>query len=258
MNLAGKNILVVGAGRSGLAAAKLCAGRGARVTLSDKRSAVALGSTLEGLDPAIHCDLGGHTPDVFEAADLIILSPGVPDFPLLLNACERGIPIWGELELGARFVRAPILAITGTNGKSTTTCLLAAMVEASSLPTFAGGNLGTPLCEAVGTPAASEGGALVVEVSSFQLEAITTFRPQVALLLNVDEDHLDRYPSFEAYKTAKARIFRFQRGDDVAVVNGTPGQEECRRLASQGSARLFTFGEQDEGTHSAFPLDMGP
>jgi len=217
--LYGKRILVVGLGRSGTAAARLAAAHGALVTVTDRKDAAALGAALGDLPAAVQRELGGHRAASFLAADLIVLSPGVPELPELRAARAAGVEITGELELASRFVDATIVGITGTNGKSTTTTLAGAMLRAGGRPTFVGGNLGEPLAEAVGTPAAAPGGVCVVEVSSFQLETATTFSPRVAVLLNVTPDHLDRYPDFEAYAATKARLFAAQHAADFAVVN---------------------------------------
>jgi UDP-N-acetylmuramoylalanine--D-glutamate ligase len=219
MPLADKRVLVVGLGRSGIAAAQLCAARGARVTVTDKRSATELAAAVAKLPAGVAHELGGHRRESFVGADLVILSPGVPEIPELAAARAAGVEITGELELASRFVSATIVAITGTNGKSTVTTLVGEMLRATGHPTFVGGNLGEPLAEAVGTPAAEVGGFCVVEVSSFQLEATETFRPRVAVLLNITPDHLDRYAGLEGYAAAKARIFAAQTPDDFAVVN---------------------------------------
>ncbi len=152
-------------------------------------------------------ELGGHKRETFLGADLIVLSPGVPEIPELAAARAAGVEVTGELELASQFVAATIVAITGTNGKSTTTTLVGEMLRATGRPTFVGGNLGEPLAEAVGTPAAAAGGFCVVEVSSFQLETVETFHPRVAVLLNITPDHLDRYDGLDGYAAAKARIF---------------------------------------------------
>jgi UDP-N-acetylmuramoylalanine--D-glutamate ligase len=214
MDLTGKKVLVVGLGRSGAAAARLCAARGARVTVTDLRADVAA-----DLPAGITRELGGHRRETFLAADLIVLSPGVPALPEVSAAREAGVTITGEIELASRFVSAPIIGITGTNGKSTTTTLCGAILEAGGRPTFVGGNLGVPLAEAVGTPATGPEGICVLELSSFQLETVDQFRAHVAVLLNVTADHLDRYPDLAAYGRAKARIFAAQTADDFAVVN---------------------------------------
>ena len=219
MDLNRKRVLVVGLGRSGIAAAQLCAARGARVTVTDRREWSALGAALAGLPVDIARELGGHRRETFTGAELIVLSPGVPEIPELAAARAAGVPITGEIELASRFVTGTLIAITGTNGKSTTTTLVGDIMRAAGRPTFVGGNLGDPLAEAVGTPAAAPGGACVVETSSFQLETADRFRPHVAVLLNITADHLDRYDDMEAYAAAKARIFAAQTANDNAVVN---------------------------------------
>ncbi len=219
LSLRDKRVLVVGLGRSGLAAARLCAHRGARVTVTDKRGSAELAAAVDTLPADIIREIGGHQQSSFVGADLIVLSPGVPEIPELVAARAAGVAITGELELASRFVTATTVAITGTNGKSTTTTLAGDMLRATGRPTFVGGNLGVPLAEAVDTEAAGPDGFCVVEVSSFQLETAETFHPRVAVLLNITADHLDRYPGMDAYAAAKARVFVAQRPDDFAVVN---------------------------------------
>ncbi len=217
--LAGKRVLVVGLGRSGIAAARLCAGKGARVTVNDAKPAAALESELALLPPSMHRELGGHPAALFEGQDMIVVSPGVPPLPPIAVAAQRGALVTGEIELASWFIESTMVGITGTNGKSTTTTLCGAILGANGRPTFVGGNLGTPLAEAVGTPAGREGGTAVVEVSSFQLETARTFRPQVAVLLNITPDHFDRYPDLDSYIDAKQRIFAAQTASDFAVIN---------------------------------------
>jgi UDP-N-acetylmuramoylalanine--D-glutamate ligase len=166
-------VLVVGLGRSGIAAAQLCAARGARVTVTDKRDA-ARWRRAGRAARAIARELGGHRRETFTGAELIVLSPGVPEIPELAAARAAGVAITGEMELASRFVSGTLIAITGTNGKSTTTTLVGDIMRATGRPTFVGGNLGDPLAEAVGTPAAAPGGVCVVEASSFQLETAET------------------------------------------------------------------------------------
>ncbi len=218
--LGGKNVLVVGLGRSGAAAARLAAAKGARVTITDRRPEPELAAAAAALPAGVARELGGHRAASFVGADLIVLSPGVPEIPELTAARRAGVAVTGELELAARAIAADVVAITGTNGKSTATALCGAMLRQSGRPTFVGGNLGVPLAEAVGTPAAAPpDGVCVVEVSSFQLETAERFHPRVAVLLNVTADHLDRYPDMDAYAAAKARIFQAQSPRDFAVVN---------------------------------------
>ena len=219
MFLDGSKVLVVGAGRSGVAAAKLALARGAQVTLTDARPLSELGDALKGM-PGVRLEVGGHRAATFTSADLIVLSPGVPPtVPEILAAKQHGVPITGEIELASRFIKAPIVAITGTNGKSTVTSLCGEIARATGRPTFVGGNLGTPLSEAVGTDAASPQGVVVCELSSFQLETCDTFHPRAAVLLNITPDHLDRYPTMTAYADAKMRIIRQLRAGDVFVMN---------------------------------------
>jgi UDP-N-acetylmuramoylalanine--D-glutamate ligase len=219
LELVDKRVLVVGLGRSGVAAARVCAARGARVTVTDRRPAADLDTAVTELPAGVARELGGHRRETFLKADLIVLSPGVPEIPELAAARSAGVAITGELELASDFVSAPIVAITGTNGKSTTTTLIGEMLRATGRPTFVGGNLGEPLAEAIGTPAAEPDGFCVVEASSFQLETVRAFRPRVAVLLNITPDHLDRYDGMDGYAAAKARIFAAQDAADYAVVN---------------------------------------
>jgi UDP-N-acetylmuramoylalanine--D-glutamate ligase len=239
-----KRVLVVGLGRSGTAAARLCASRGARVTVTDRRPAGELGAAATELPTEIARELGGHRRESFVGADLVVLSPGVPEIPELAAARAAGVTITGELELASRFVSSTLVAITGTNGKSTTTTLVGEMLKATGRPTFVGGNLGEPLAEAVDTPAGAPGGYCVVEVSSFQLETAETFHPHVAVLLNITADHLDRYDGMDGYAITKARIFAKQTPDDFAVVNL---DDPLAVRASDGIAARrvgFSVGEQ--------------
>jgi UDP-N-acetylmuramoylalanine--D-glutamate ligase len=233
LDLNHKRVLVVGLGRSGIAAAQLCVMRGARVTVTDKRDAAALGASLAGLPDGVVRELGGHRRETFTGAELIVLSPGVPEIPELAAARGAGVAITGEMELASHFISSTLIAITGTNGKSTTTTLTGDMMRATGRQTFVGGNLGEPLAEAVPTRAGDARGICVVEASSFQLETVETFRPRVAVLLNITADHLDRYPDMDGYAAAKARIFSAQTGEDFAVVNV---DDPLAMRASQGIA----------------------
>jgi UDP-N-acetylmuramoylalanine--D-glutamate ligase len=212
----GRRVVVVGAARSGIAAAELLQRRGARVVVTERRDSFDQASALR--DAGIDVELGGHTEATFAAADLVVTSPGVPpEEPSLVAARARGVEVIGELELASRWLRGRVIAVTGTKGKSTTTTLLGRMVAAAGKPVLVGGNIGVPLSSQVdeSTPATIH----AVEVSSFQLETTTTFRPWIALWLNLADDHLDRHPNVEAYAVAKARIFANQRQGDWAVVN---------------------------------------
>ena len=209
-------MVVVGAARSGVAAAELLQRRGASVVLTERRDHFDQAAALQSA--GIDVELGGHTKVTFDAADLIVTSPGVPpDEPNLVAAKTRGVEVIGELELASRWLRGRVIAITGTKGKSTTTTLLGRMVAAAGQPVLVGGNIGVPLSSQVedSTPETIH----AVEVSSFQLETTTTFRPWIALWLNLADDHLDRHPDVASYAAAKARIFANQRAEDWAVVN---------------------------------------
>lgn len=238
MNLANRLVLVVGLGRSGVAAAELCLSRGARVVANDAVAIEKLSPEARRLEErGAKLVVGGHDDAPWEEADLVVVSPGVPELPALARAQARGVEVIGETELGARFAKAPVVAIGGTNGKSTTTSLVAAMLEASAKRVFAGGNLGVPLCEVVG----EDHDVLVLEVSSFQTERLSSFRPRVAALLNVSADHLDRHASFEAYVEAKGNVFVRQLPEDVAVV--PHGDPICAEQAARGRGRVVTFGK---------------
>ncbi len=244
MELGGQKVLVVGLGASGLAAARLLAARGAHVIVNDRRSEQELGGRVdEARALGAEVVLGSHDPALFTSVDRIVLSPGVPPMPALDAADAAGIPVASEIELASWFVDATVVAITGTNGKSTVTSLIGAMCARTGRPTFVGGNLGTPLVEAVDTEAAGAGGYVVVELSSFQLERVDRFRAHVAVLLNVTDDHLDRYTSFADYAAAKARIFHGQRREDAAVVPA--GDALCASLARAGAAKVHRFAGAD-------------
>jgi UDP-N-acetylmuramoylalanine--D-glutamate ligase len=219
MGLNNKNTLVVGLAKTGVACARFLSSKGARVTVTDMRSEAALTEPLAELaDYDIVWELECHNEATFLVSDLIVVSPGVPmELPQLVAAQKAGKEIITEIELASRFIDAPLAAITGTNGKTTTTTLLGAIFKHNGYHTFIGGNIGNPLIEMAESHQIVD--QVVAEISSFQLEWITSFRPNVAALLNLSEDHLDRYPSYQAYIDAKMRIFENQTEDDFAVVN---------------------------------------
>lgn len=219
MNVSGKKILVIGAARSGIACARFLTARGAVVALNDaqpleKWSAAALALKSEG----VGC-LGGEVPGwLLDQLDLVVISPGVPSKAVPLRYAERaGVEVIGEVELASRFLKGRIVAITGSNGKTTTTSLIAVLLKDAGLPTLVGGNIGTPLISLVENSRAD--GWTVVEMSSFQLETIKQFHPTVAAVLNVTPNHMDRYESFTDYAAAKHRIFMNQDQGDVAILN---------------------------------------
>jgi UDP-N-acetylmuramoylalanine--D-glutamate ligase len=245
MELRDKKVLVVGLARTGIECARFLLNQGAKVSVSDLRSGTDLKqeiNSLKGLP--IDYLLGGEERRWLEAVDLVVPSPGVPaENPLLHEACSRGIEILSEVELAYRFFRFPIVAITGTNGKSTTTTLVGLMLKANGTQVFTGGNIGAPLIGFVGGD--WEWG--VVEISSFQLEWIQEFRPRVAVLLNLTEDHLDRYPDFAAYCHAKERIFENQTKKDVAILNRDDSLVWGMRQGRPARIISFGFSEVDEG-----------
>src|ERR1700685_3258384 len=214
LDLEGKRVLVVGLARTGIATALFCAARGAIVTATEGRAESEGGDAGEKLLAAgVTLELGGHREETFLAQNLIIPSPGVPPMlPQLQAARAAQIPIWSEIELAWRFLRGKLVAITGSNGKTTTTALVGHIFESAGIPTIVAGNIGTPLISRVSET--SDSTVTVLEASSFQLELIDQFRPDIALLLNVTPDHLDRHPSLEAYAKAKARIFENQVESD--------------------------------------------
>ena len=215
-SVAGKRVVVAGAARSGIAAARLLARRGATVTLSDVRASLPESRELEAA--GISLELGGHTLPTFTGADLIVTSPGVPvRQPVIEAARAAGATIIGELELASRWLAGRIIAVTGTKGKSTTTTLTGRMLAAGGLEVLVGGNIGTALSAQV--EASTPSTIHVIEASSFQLEGIDTFHPWVAVLLNFSPDHLDRHASVEEYAAAKGRIFENQLESDWVVLN---------------------------------------
>src|ERR1700719_2476687 len=207
IELAGKQVLVVGLARTAGATALFCAARGARVTATEEHPAPQIAETAAKWRSAgVTLELGGHLPQTFVDQDLIVPSPGVsPMMPALAAARSLGIPVWSEIELAWRFLRGRLVCITGSNGKTTTTSLVGHILETAGLPVQVAGNIGTPLISRVDV--SSDTGFTVGEASSFQLESISTFRPDVAVLLNITPDHLDHHGSFETYGRAKARLF---------------------------------------------------
>ena len=246
MDVNGKRVLVVGLGKSGIASAQFLATRGARVTVSDTRTQTELKAQIPALlDRGIAVETGGHGERTFRDQDLIVVSPGVPsDLPQLARARAQGIPVIGEIELAAHFLKGKVVAITGSNGKTTTTTLCGDLIASSSQRTLVGGNIGTPVILLVDDSTAET--VNVIEVSSFQLETIETFHPHIAVVLNITPDHLDRHGSMEKYTAAKVRIFENQTASDYSVLNlddaGSAG------LQSRTRARLFWFTRKQQLT----------
>jgi UDP-N-acetylmuramoylalanine--D-glutamate ligase len=239
VDLNNKRVLVVGLGKSGVASALFLKSRGARVTVSDSKPQEQFGDEIPTLlDHGVAVETGGHGERTFQGQDLIVVSPGVPvDAPPLVQARALGETVIGEIELAARFFPGAIIAITGSNGKTTTTTLAGEILAAGGHSTVVGGNIGTPAISLVAD--ATPETIAVLEVSSFQLETIQTFRAKIAVVLNLTPDHLDRHRTFAAYADAKARIFENQQGDDFAVLNAD--DPTCRSLAVRTQAQVFWF-----------------
>jgi len=220
MLLADKKVVVVGLGKTGAAVARFLKKSGAAVTVSDAAGEDRLGPDVRTLrEMGVHLELGGHRLATFLQAQMVVISPGVAHtIEPVARAREKGIPVMGEIELACRFISRPIVAVTGTNGKTTTAELIGRMLRDSGIEVFVGGNIGRPLIGyADGTQSAQ---IIVAEISSFQLDTIQTFRPAVAVLLNITADHLDRYPDFDAYADSKMKIFENQQPADIAIING--------------------------------------
>ncbi len=239
MELKNKRVLVVGLGKSGIAAAMFLRRQGARVTVSDARSAIALAKEIPVLlEAGIMVESGGHGLLTFRRQDLIVISPGVPlDTPEVKQVIGYGMPVIGELEFASRFLKGRVIAITGSNGKTTTTTLIGKILKDAGLPTLVGGNIGTPVIDLV---AESTDETLdVLEVSSFQLETIEQFHPWIALVLNITPDHLDRHGSFENYAAMKTRITERQVAGDFLVLNAE--DKPTQMVAAKTKAGIFWF-----------------
>lgn len=233
MELSNKRVMVVGLGVSGLAAARFLASRGAKLVMTDRRVDIERGKLPPGA-----VKLGAEDASWADGIDLVVTSPGVPRDSILLRAAtERKVPVIGEIELASRFLDAPIAAVTGTNGKSTVVVLLGEILKASGRRTFVGGNLGTPLIDAVD----NNWDVAVVEVSSFQLEWIEKFRPKAGVHLNLSDDHFDRYKDLADYGNAKARIFENQDASDYAILNRD--DLNVWKLAKRVRSRTIGFGQ---------------
>jgi UDP-N-acetylmuramoylalanine--D-glutamate ligase len=250
MDLQGKKVVVVGLALTGVAVAKFCARRGARVIVTDGAPAEKLAEKMKLLDGIpVTWELGGHNESSFTSADLVVMSPGVPTLPEMTAARKAGVEVIAEIELAYRFLDpgASLIAITGTNGKSTTTALTGKLCEHSGRPTFCGGNLGNmPLIDAVDHPANVPGGWIVAEVAAFMLENCSTFAANAGVLTNVTEDHLDRFGTMERYAEMKGRIWDWQAPGDVAIANAADPwvMKETAGIKSQ----LYTFDSRKGAT----------
>ncbi len=255
MNLKNKKVLVVGLGISGLAVARFLKKRAAVVTITDMADEERLSDFAEKIHAmGVELESGGHRLKTFEQAELIVISPGVPHtIKPVKKALQNGIPVIGEIELASRFIKEPVIAVTGTNGKTTTTRLLATMLEHSGLKVFVAGNIGNPLIEYPDMPEKAE--AIVVEISSFQLDTIDRFKPDIGILLNIAEDHLDRYTDFEAYAASKARLFKNQQKNDTAVLNRADPM--VKKITKNINSKKIYFSNQPESVLAALKLDKG-
>jgi UDP-N-acetylmuramoylalanine--D-glutamate ligase len=254
MELKGKKVLVVGLGKSGLAAALFLRRRGARVTVSDIRSAEALAKEIPALiEAGIMVETGGHGLLTFRRQDLIVVSPGVPlNTPELVQVKSFGLPVIGELELAARCIKGRMLAITGSNGKTTTTALVGEILQKAGLPTLVGGNIGVPVVALI--EQSTDETWSVLEVSSFQLETTDKFHPAIAVILNITPDHLDRHGTFENYALAKERIFAAQDERDCLVLNADNAR--AAEAASRSVARVYWFSVEHPVAQGAW-LEQG-
>jgi UDP-N-acetylmuramoylalanine--D-glutamate ligase len=219
MELRNKRVLIIGLARTGVATALFCAERGASVTATESRTETEIGDRIAQLRNAgVTLELGGHREKTFIEQDLVIPSPGVPaDYPLLQRSKANHIPVWSEIELAYRFLQGTLIGITGSNGKTTTTSLVDHILKAAGFPGILAGNIGTPLISHVADT--KKNTITVAELSSFQLELIDTFRPNIGLFLNLTRDHLDRHKTMAIYGGAKARLFENQTEQDAAVLN---------------------------------------
>ena len=250
MDVQGKRVLVVGLGKSGIASAIFLQTQGAKVTVSDAKSEAQLRQEIPLLlDKGITVETGHHGERTFRDQDVIVISPGVPvDHPQLEQARKLGIPVIGEIELAAQFVRGHLVAITGSNGKTTTTSLCGEILKAGGRKTLVGGNIGTPAISFAEEADANTW--CVLEISSFQLETIQSFRPEIAAILNITPDHLDRHHTFERYAAAKERIFENQRPTDFAILNAD--NDPCVEAAKRVKSQVVWFSRQHEVKRGAF------
>ena len=253
MDFANKKLVVIGAGISGIAAAKLAKKSGATVCLSDAKEESAIKYDLEELRASgIEVVLGPQTEELLADVDYLIISPAVPiSIPLVTKARERGIEVMSEVEMAFRLARAPLYAVTGTNGKTTTTTLLGLLMKTLYENVGVGGNIGQPLCEEV--LRAGTDGCTVAEISSYQLEGVSTFCPHIAAVLNVTPDHIARHGSLDMYQAVKERIFARQTKDDYLVLNYDDSR--TRSMAERANGKVLFFSRKEALTEGAFIKD---
>jgi UDP-N-acetylmuramoylalanine--D-glutamate ligase len=250
MDLKAKKVAVIGVGKTGLATARFLAGREARIAVTDAKPRSAWGeasAALENLQTEL--TVAPYGPEILTDADLVVPSPGIyPDNPILVEAVRRGIPVLSEFELAWRFLKTPLVAITGTNGKTTVTSLIGEILRGAGKKVFVGGNIGAPLIGYVDGPQGADW--VVVEVSSFQLQWAQTFHPRIAVLLNVTSDHIDYHGSFNAYREIKEGIFARQNAGDLAILNAD--EETTASLRGHLTARTELFSSSGAVDHGMF------
>ncbi|MCE5265636.1 MAG: UDP-N-acetylmuramoyl-L-alanine--D-glutamate ligase [Deltaproteobacteria bacterium] len=248
MELSGKKAAIIGIGKTGIATARFLASRGVRMAVTDAKPSASWGEARTALEslPA-ELTFAPYGPEILAGVDWVIPSPGIPPAnPILAEAVRRRIPVLSELELAARFIKTPIVAITGTNGKTTVTSLVGAILREAGRKVFVGGNIGDPLIGYADDPQAADWA--VVEVSSFQLQWTETFHPRIAVLLNVTTDHVDYHGSFAAYRAVKEQLFAHQTAKDLAILNGDEAATANLRGRLQARVELFS---------SLRPVDSG-
>ncbi len=250
MDLNGKRVLVAGAGKTGIATARFLLEKNAQVTVADSNVNAVIPEDLKKSTAKIKT--GPHENSIFTEQDLIIISPGIPlTIEPIATAKSKGVEIIGEIELAYLFTETPIIAVTGTNGKTTTTTLLQHIFETSGKKVFTGGNIGTPLIEYVSGD--QDADYIIAEISSFQLETINKFRPYISILLNITEDHLDRYDSFDDYAAAKKNIFANQKNSDFAIINIE--DKLAAEMSKDIKADVFFFSTKNELKNGSYYKD---
>ncbi len=271
MELKGKKILVIGMGKTGIATASFLGARGAAVVVVDEKPVHQWGDHFKPLTGQSWLSVGDYDATVLDGVDLVVPSPGIPPGNDILSAAQKkGIPIISELELACRFIRVPIVAVTGTNGKTTTTTLLGRILAYAGKKIFIGGNIGNPLIDYAGFPQTDD--FIVAEISSFQLQWTSTFRPHAAVLLNITCDHVNYHGSFEAYRLVKAGIFKNQQEADLAIINAEDDAQ--KGLAASVRSQVISFSSKQllnpgifvqaetivyakpDGTEEHYPLSM--
>lgn len=259
MELTNKKVVVVGLGATGVSTALFAKNQGAKVTVTDTAPERDLRQAVETMrNHQIRMELGEHIPGTFTDANLVVISPGVAHTIEPLELARRsGAAVVGEVELASRFIREPVVAVTGTNGKTTTTRLVGEMLERSGKKVFVGGNIGCPLIDYVEQK--NKADVIVAEISSFQLDTIETFRPRIGVLLNISADHLDRYPDLKAYARSKARLFENQQPEDVAILNGSDKltMESTAHIVSRKLVFTAADGVEPTGREAAVVSDEG-